>query len=334
MPRVKFLLFALLIFAPSAVAADLPIYADRELGLIAYFSELFKTESRRLVAIRSARAMDAVASPNCRSVYKQIYDSKQLKVRISLGYFDDPDPSAPHKGYVYDKSYFFALRDHLMQPCQAGYFACGFKRVGESSYQLTKVGKRLDGTPVQILLTVLPSSISWNQAWNQGEGNREGSQTRQSKMAREHMLLGMTDADVFFYYGHSRTGGGPDFNPAYLNAKGMTDYARYRRERPGFRLMADALMASKAPPKLVGFFSCDSLRWFDRLFEEVSPNTGFIGTLFNPNKAKQTDRGMLAALDSVLGQKCQAGFEESLNIVEDAKTKHLGKRVFGIRRLF
>ncbi|MBS1958761.1 MAG: hypothetical protein JST80_04740 [Bdellovibrionales bacterium] len=61
------------------------------------------------------------------------------------------------------------------------------------------------------------------------ENRLDPFQKYKSKLTRERFLASVSRDDVVIYNGHSRDGGGPDFEPPLLRGDGHVDYAQYQQ---------------------------------------------------------------------------------------------------------
>ena len=108
-------------------------------------------------------------------------------------------------------------------------------------------------------LMILHSSVGPDDDANR----RNPHQAWQSNATRSAFIQALQTADIVFYNGHSRSGGGPDFEPPRLDSSNHTDYAWYRKQQPGLKLLADTLAGHpESPLRCLGLFSCASEQLF------------------------------------------------------------------------
>jgi hypothetical protein len=181
-----------------------------------------------------------------------------LDVRMVFGYKD-----ARPARFVTDRYEQELFSQQILRPCTGRRQDCGFKRKDSKSLDGEEVFERTiessDGVKRLVLLSVIHSSVGPDDLSNR----TDPFQKWQSEKARAFFLKGLALADVVFYNGHSRSGGGPDFAPPLLDSRGHVNYTQYKHDQNG---LADLQTALKASSKLsvLGLFSCDS----DQLFSQ------------------------------------------------------------------
>jgi hypothetical protein len=270
----------------------------------------------------------------CYSAYSKLYKTEKsmIDIRMAFGYVDTRDGKFPT--FVYDQVMRASLLEHLTQTCPGGlqptYFACGFTRDADDANILIKNIKGLDGHIKKIQLTVTHGSSSFDDDLNcqrkpmstQRCVPHDG-QKYQTRTARENFLKGLQNADVVFYAGHSRDGGGPDFSPPYLDSLKSVDERRYRTEgRKNYQAMLSALRETPREnrPKILGLFSCSSNRWFKDGLKSVSPETGLIGSTQTISLEDELV-SLTASLDSIIGMRCEEDFSKSIALPLEGKTQ-------------
>jgi hypothetical protein len=157
-------------------------------------------------------------------------------------------------------------------------------------------------------LVVVNSSVGTDDE----ENSRDPFQRWKSAHAQAVFLEGLKSADVVFYNGHSRFGGGPDFRSPLLARDGTVDAASYKSRKAGIGRMISSLEESKSAKagsfarlKLLGLFSCESSRHFNSKIRRLSE----AGLISSPQLMYYSDAlaQSLAALDDVLAGKCPRG---------------------------
>ena len=116
---------------------------------------------------------------------------------------------------------------------------------------------------------------------------------------------------MVFYNGHSRDGGGPDFDPPRLKANQHVHYNWYRKNRTGLKTMIRALRTATERPDVIGLFSCVSSKYFSQAIQEPSPETSLITS---DHLLYYTDalESSLGALNALLGMWCEPAFKRAL----------------------
>jgi hypothetical protein len=192
-------------------------------------------------------------------------------LRIFFGYKD----ARPGR-FVGDRHERLALVQHLVEPCPEGdRQTCGFKRQSrDANLLLKKVSIEGSAAPIKIHLRLIHSSVSTDD-----EENRHNPyQKIMSEQAESSFLEGLEKADLVFYNGHSRFGGGPDFNPPLTNEAGYVDSKFYRTFTSGLTKMISALEKRKDAANMqqldhFGMFSCASTQHFRKALKDVGvPN--------------------------------------------------------------
>jgi len=82
---------------------------------------------------------------------------------------------------------------------------------------------------------------------------------------------GLKKADAVFYVGHSRLGGGPDFDPPRLAKNQHVDYAYYQKTKPGLQSLRLGLGNADSKLKFLGLYSCSSGPHFEQILKKKSP---------------------------------------------------------------
>jgi hypothetical protein len=178
---------------------------------------------------------------------------RHFDIRIVFGYKDTRP--ARYVGDRYERLYLVAK---LIQPCVKKEQACGFTRDAEDAESLVKNIARKN-KQIRLRIKIAGSSAGADDA----ENRRNAYQRTLSENAQRLFLSGLESADVVFYVGHSRDGGGPDFAPPRLAKDNQPDYDFYREQQPGLKAMQKSLHQRAATKKLyLGVFSCSSKEHF------------------------------------------------------------------------
>jgi hypothetical protein len=247
----------------------------------------------------------------CYQSYSSFYRGDSIDIRIAFGY-KDARP-ARFVGDRYERQMFTA---YLLAPCVAGWAACGFTREASDPDLFLKVIEGPDGKPKRVRVRVTHSS-----AGPDDEDNRANPlQNRQSELSRRNFVEGLREANAVFYNGHSRDGGGPDFDPPRLSKDRHVDYDWYLAHRPGEKLVVAELAGAKA--ELLGLFSCLSREHF---LEKIREKKRGMATITSPQLLFYSDalKSQLGALSALLGQWCEAGFGSALRTGSEAGRSRL-----------
>jgi hypothetical protein len=251
----------------------------------------------------------------CLSKYRRIMNNGVLDMRIIIGYFDWTTGSIVNKdgtNYGYspsiDPGAYRALRNILTRRCPGGAEFCGFDE--ETAYRFTKRVK-IQGRNVQAKVQIYYASVS--EYFSANTGQYSFAQQTRSAASQAQFRDALQNADVVFYFGHSRNGGGPDFNPPiFINGTNKVNYGGYYKpNRPGLKKMLSALQGGSRQPWILGLMSCDSRDHFLSSIRSVAPRTGLISSL-NVLQVDGVYTAMIGAADAVLRGQCQSGFMESI----------------------
>lgn len=192
---------------------------------------------------------------------------RRLEVRVVFGYKD-----ARPARFVADRYEQMLFVQGITRPCtEPGRADCGFTREGERWIKTIYGGAR----KLRVRLQVLASSAGADDA----ENRRDPYQAWRSRYAQRAFLEGLREADIVFYDGHSRAGGGPDFFPPRLTAREQVDYRWYRNREPGLREMEATMRSSEASPlRTLGLFSCASEHHFAERLRSAQPGVRVVSS--------------------------------------------------------
>lgn len=226
----------------------------------------------------------------CRLLYSTLFAKPTLNIVFALGYEDnDIGP-----GNWSDAEY-ADFTQAITKPCPSDTkTACGFKR-GEDDASLFTKRIVVNGVSKIVMLRAVKGS-TFKKA-------TDPVQLQRSQGARQVFIQGLKTADVVFYDGHSRDGGGPDFYPARRLPNGHIDYPWYRANRPGITDVDRALAQRENPLPVLAMFSCLSRLHYLRNLTVHTPGTALILT----NRETDADEGVpsiLSTLDSLFKSKC------------------------------
>ncbi len=309
----KLILPLLMLPLPSKAAWPTYLYERDFLSAgRSYISKLSQTDTDRLQDLdRNKRAI-------CENRYDGILKDGVLDIRIILGYFDWTTGSAvryDNKNYGLSPSMdlggYRALANILTAPCKGTGQLCAFTQDRQNPYLYTK-NVRIHGKAYRARVEVHHSSYS--EILRTNTVTASDLQRNRTEFAQDFFRKSLQNADVTFYLGHSRNGGGPDFSPPrFVGGSNKVDYKNYYQvERPGFKRLLSAL-DSPNQTKILGLFSCDSRDHFYGKIRKLAPNTGVISSTAVLNL---TDvwTAMMGGLDSLLRGQCQQSFYRSLRL--------------------
>ncbi len=249
----------------------------------------------------------------CRRAYDRFYRADTIDIRVIFGY-KDVRPAR----FVGDRYEALIFTRYLLARCIPGWHACGFERDTKDPELFRKTIAGPDNRPRNVAVRVTHSSAGPDDRENRADGFQKWRTANASKMFFE----GIEKADVVFYNGHSRDGGGPDFAPPHLTANEHVDYTWYTTHRPGFEKLREALAKDGARVRLLGLFSCASRAHFTREIWQAKPEMATITSerLIYYSDALQAQLGALSAL---LGRECETGFGHALRAHPEAGNSRL-----------
>jgi hypothetical protein len=241
----------------------------------------------------------ATPPPSCKLMQDSLYAKPVIEIRMIFGYKD-----ARPARFVGDRHERATFVDEILAPCRGDEMACGFVR-DESDADVFTKPVLINGNLKTARLIVVNSSV----ATDDNENMSDPFQRWKSAHAQSVFLDGLKDADVVFYNGHSRFGGGPDFRSPTLAKDGSVDAPSYKRRSSGLKKMITAFdesRSSKAAPfarlKILGLFSCDSSQHFNAKIRRVSA----AGLISSPQLMYYSDAltQSRSALDDILTGRC------------------------------
>ncbi len=231
-----------------------------------------------------------IKNSQCLSTYQNFYRKSEVELKIVFGYKDSRP--ARFVGDRYERAHLVRRLVDLgftRDPLDDDLFAT----------QITGPDQQLK----TVKLRLLSSSVGPDDEMNR----KNPYQRYQSEIAETAFLSGLAQADAVFYNGHSRDGGGPDFEPPLFNPSNHhVAYYWYRSHQPGLKKMLKALKASEKKPELIGLFSCSSSGHFGGAVQQAA-QSGLIGTssLLYYSDALE---GLVQTIEGLLKMKCQADF--------------------------
>ncbi len=225
--------------------------------------------------------------------------------RISIFYGHDLD-----EGQVHDRANARAMYEVLQRGCFGALTACGFSaRPGPGSPALFRLTKTIGDRKVDIdLYTSSPAEGAAREA-DPDLLRRERDEL--SRAVKASFYRELVESDVVFYGGHSRLGGGLDFEARSGVGILLDGIFRFR-----MRPVLAALRQRPTRLRMLGMFSCYSDPYFRRDFQAANPSLALILTTADI-LAEPAEQASLGALDALLAEKCGPGFERALISASD-----------------
>ncbi len=241
-------------------------------------------------------AVEPVPVVSCNAVVKKIADKAVVEIVYVFGYKD----SRPAK-FVYDKYERINFLSRLQGPCGKNQLLCEFQRSDGDAFIFSKsIGEK------KIFIKVIGSSVTENDEENRNMKYQDWLSLR----ARNELHWGLQRADVVFYNGHSRSGGGPDFFVPKLRKDQHIDYDYYLTARTHFVQIVETLRKAKKKSKVFGIFSCKADEHFAQVLVKENPDILFVAArkLISYYEALNESE---QALEAILHGKCE-GLPEDL----------------------
>lgn len=226
----------------------------------------------------------------------------KLSIAVVFGYSDTID-----QGYdlVTDQWVLARMTRQLTDPCQyTGQGFCAFNLEAGEPHQVQHYSRQIQGPDNQDItvdLYTINSSFDISNYDNQTKYKTE--QATKSETAQRLFAWALQTADVVFYEGHSRNGGGPDFLPPRAAVNGKVNYPWYEKNQPGLKFLLEKLEQASRPPMILGLFSCASQKHF---YKKLAPYTKNTNTILSTRvvEAHYTKEALLLSLESLLNFEC------------------------------
>lgn len=218
--------------------------------------------------LASAAVLSPIADADCQNDYLTLMAKSEINVTVAYGYFDVTD------GTTWDNKILNQFLTTMTAPCKTWHTkSCGFKKTGKGPFVLTRKMTGPDGLIKTVKITVDAPSVSTDNNANLSNP----LQKTKSQAVKTMYLNGLRNSEVTLYLGHSRDGGGPDFDPPKMSGTHV-DYDWYHSNPKDKKEMLNVLAENPNKARIVGFFSCSSIRWFSKGVSVGAPASGFIGT--------------------------------------------------------
>lgn len=298
------ILGALIVFASIQGQANI---APTQEDVNAYFKEeadyyLFKVNKNAPVEGQN----------QCTNTYARILNKGSMDIVYAMGYLDDAGGKGPTIGIdgknygvarSNDEAIYNAIFAKLAEPCRKStQKLCGFSIVNRST-AITKFAKDIEMLGRQVRVNIILAYSSASEIYETNITSLKSQQQLQSQQAESLFLNGIKTADIAFYNGHSRNGGGPDFYPPILKADKHTNYAHYLKNRTEIGKVISALSERKDSDLILGLFSCSSNPHFSKRILNVNSKQKMIlsgDTVYTD----ESMMGSLGYLESIMRGLC------------------------------
>ncbi len=203
-------------------------------------------------------SLATITGESCENIVKHLNKKKNLKITYVLGY-KDARP-ARFVGDRYEKN---TIVTKITSPCSSHKRLCDFKRTKTDAYLFYKIQ---DGKKLQLRL------INSSATEDDDENREHPFQKWKSKKVKSDFLASLSQSDILFYNGHSRSGGGPDFSPPYLKKDNQVDFSKYKNNLGSFPEIMSRYKKTKSSPSVLGLFSCNSTQHFEKSLHALKKN--------------------------------------------------------------
>ena len=250
--------------------------------------------------------------PQCSNTYANILNKGSMDIVYVMGYLDTAGETGSRVGAdgtnygvarSTDEAISKAILTKLTEPCKKPtQKLCEFSILSQDKV-VTKLSKSIEmlGHSVSVNITLAYSSAS--EIYENNKTSLKDQQLLQTQQAESLFLNGVKTADIAFYNGHSRNGGGPDFAPPILRKDNHTDYSQYLKTRPGITKVLSALKERGDNNLILGLFSCSSNPHFSKRLLSVNSQQKLIlsGDTIYTNESMI---GSLGYLESIMRGLC------------------------------
>jgi len=252
----------------------------------------FQAVEKTVEEIKSEQESSSVGSGlKCKATYSKILQKQSLNINYALGYFDESYANS-HKSNEKNISAsldiisFDVIRNYLQMPCVANESGvmiqklCGFQESGNPEDGQVQLSKNIEMNGRQIRVTMTLTHSSASEVYSENKTTLYEQQRMLTSQSEQNFLDGLRTADVVFYNGHSRDGGGPDFAPPVLRSSDLhVDYnGYYKVKKIGIRKTLSAMKESGRRGVVLGLFSCFSRNHFQKTLQSADPTQKLILT--------------------------------------------------------
>ncbi|MCB9026873.1 MAG: hypothetical protein H6625_11180 [Bdellovibrionaceae bacterium] len=237
----------------------------------------------------SFMAAATISGNSCENTTSYLQKKAKINITYIIGYKD-----ARPARFVGDRYERNVVIYHLTQKCIDNNVLCGFERDKKDAYLFNKQwnGKKIN-------LRIIHSSVSEDDE----ENRNHPFQSWMSQRAKKEFLLSLQQADILFYNGHSRAGGGPDFSPPIIKKDNQVDFAKYKNGYGSFSLILNYFKKIKKPLSVLGLFSCNATQHFEKDLSTKQKNVMLITAPHLIYFKEALDKSILA-MDYLLRSDC------------------------------
>ena len=231
--------------------------------------------------IKQLSAQNPNGDLQCMPVFKNSIKNGVLDIRYALGYFDDSQGiDIMYDGFNYglspslDVEVFHILRRALTDTCDTPTKQlCGFKETGNPASGLVELSKNVNILGSNVLVKITLTHASASESFTDNKGPLADTQKALTLQSEQNYFDHIGISDVVIYNGHSRNGGGPDFNPPLLDKHLHVDYdGYYRVKKPGITRVLNQMKKNPNKDFILGLFACYSQKHYYSALTKVNKN--------------------------------------------------------------
>lgn len=275
-----------------AKPANVTTQPEQKTGLAWYPPQIFETPAAAWLHYKIDPMLKSVgkAGPQPKSL------ANRVKVTLALGYFDGYEKGLKYEGENYGKHVAVdpflraAVDKVLTRDCGRDLLqVCGFELKSINDVEAIYFRGGFDDRIQEIRVI----SGALHPRLDVTTGSRAEEQKRRSARTEEAFSKAFLDSDLVVYVGHSRLGGGPDFNPPRLK-NDKVDYPSYQKERAGARRTLRAVKDLNRRAQVLALLSCDSTDHFLGEIRKSAPDLQLATMKGNITSEDQMTGGLLA----------------------------------------
>ncbi len=216
----------------------------------------------------------------CLPVFKNAIKNGVLDIRYALGYFDDSQAiDIMYDGFNFglspslDIEIYSALRRVLTLPCSSQTLQfCGFKESDNALTGKVTLSKYVNILGAKVLAQMTLTYASASESFVANKGPLMAQQKILTLQSESNYFDHIAKSDVVIYNGHSRNGGGPDFNPPILNNSLHVNYdGYYRVKKIGITRVLNQIKSNPNKDFILGLFACYSQKHYYNSLIQANP---------------------------------------------------------------
>ena len=244
----------------------------------------------------------------CQKFYSELFLKDEISVNLAFGF----ENTNLKDDFAKDKIRKNLVIEKLTSKCDLQSNSnkiCDFQRTDDEDV-LVKQLRLENGTSKKMTIN-LKSPMKF-KSMSEVYANID-EQNKESEKIKDFFENSIESADIAFYLGHSRIGGGPDFFPPVTDSSGHVNYEYYKTNQGGIDSLLEKLKNRKSRNlKVLGIFSCDSDKHFASKISKIAPELNLITTKRVINHVEGL-LGALSSLNSILNGYCQNGIINQMN---------------------